>query len=346
MSSPANRPLVSYQPAKAVFQLAYISSIIIRLPVWLVKSLIPFLRPYPRWTFKQTLMSRISYAVVDMQSRCGTTETLLTQPATEGNRFHIVKPFDSAYYQVVLDHADTKPAPVGGTWFPQAPGQHTATKTVVLYLHGGAFVQGDGRQNFCKFVGATLIEYGNVDYLFSVQYRLAGYGLNPFPAAVQDALTAYIFLLTTARIEPERIVLAGDSAGGNLAIALLRYIQEYGKELNIPLPKCCVLFSPWYVLTFHPTYLRIDLSVPSLWSLSLTPAMFLGRRPMISTLLRILISALIGFPRLFCVGVLRFTAPAWRSPSRTHTSRRSATRSERTCQFLSTRGPSKYSIRI
>ncbi|KAI1734708.1 alpha/beta hydrolase fold-3 domain-containing protein [Xylaria scruposa] len=245
MGGSATRPLMSYQPVKVIFQLAYIGSIIIRLPVWVAKSLVPFLRPHPKWTFKQTLMSRFTYAVIDMGSRCGTTETLSTQTAKEGNRFQMIKAFDSVLYQGALNHAHTKPATVGGTWFPQAPGHDIASKTVVLYLHGGAFVQGDGRQNFCRFVGATFVEYGNVDYLFSVQYRLAGYGLNPFPAAVQDALTAYIFLLTVARIEPEQIVLAGDSAGGNLAIALLRYIQEHGRELSIPLPKCCVLFSPW-----------------------------------------------------------------------------------------------------
>ncbi|KAI0206707.1 alpha/beta hydrolase fold-3 domain-containing protein [Astrocystis sublimbata] len=245
MSSRATHPLLSYQPVKVVFQLAYIGSILIRLPLWMVNSLVPFLRPHPRWTFKQTLMSRISYAALDMQSRCGVTETLSTQPAKEGDRFQVAKPSDSALYQGVLNHADTKPATVGGTWFPQAPGQDAATKTVVLYLHGGAFVQGDGRHNFCNFVGTNFVKHGNVDYLFAVQYRLSGYGLNPFPAAVQDAFSAYNFLLTKAGIKPERIVLAGDSAGGNLAIALLRYIEEHGKELKIPPPKCCALFSPW-----------------------------------------------------------------------------------------------------
>jgi acetyl esterase/lipase len=42
-----------------------------------------------------------------------------------------------------------------------------------------------------------------------------------------------------------QIILVGDSAGGNLSIALLRYIQEFGADLKIPTPRCAILLSPW-----------------------------------------------------------------------------------------------------
>jgi acetyl esterase/lipase len=93
---------------------------------------------------------------------------------------------------------------------------------------------------------------------------------NPFPAALQDSLTSYLYLINDLRISPNDIVLSGDSAGGNLAIALLRYISEYGAELNIPNPAASLIWSPWidpsdnsgsYVLN-NPNYQTDYLSVP------------------------------------------------------------------------------------
>ncbi|KAI1259223.1 alpha/beta hydrolase fold-3 domain-containing protein [Xylariaceae sp. FL1019] len=238
-------PLASYQPLRTLFQLAFIGSIVARLPLWLTTSLISHLRPHPKWTFKQALMLRITYTIVDMNSRIGVTEPLSVKKGKD-DRFQVVEAFDSSFYVGELAHHYIKPVPVGCTWFPQAPKRDIASKTVVLYLHGGAFVLGDGRQGFCGFPARMIVEHGNVDFMFSVQYRLSGYsGANSFPSAVQDALTTYLFLLTTLHIPADRIVLAGDSAGGNLAIALLRYIKEYGRELKLPPPKCCLLFSPW-----------------------------------------------------------------------------------------------------
>lgn len=57
----------------------------------------------------------------------------------------------------------------------------------------------------------------------AVEYRLLP---NPFPAALQDAATVYCDLVLRKGIEPERIVIIGDSAGGNVALALARWIRE------------------------------------------------------------------------------------------------------------------------
>lgn len=109
-------------------------------------------------------------------------------------------------------------------------------------------MQGDGRDENVGFAGQTMVERGGVDAVFSLQYRLSGWsGLFPFPAALQDALTGYLFLLQKLNIPSKQIVLCGDSAGGNLAIALLRYIQEFGSiaDPEIPPPRCATLLSPW-----------------------------------------------------------------------------------------------------
>lgn len=78
---------------------------------------------------------------------------------------------------------------------------------------------------------------------FAVNYRLAPQ--HPFPAAVEDALAAYIYLIQEEGIAPERIVLGGDSAGGGLSCALLLAIRDAG----LTPPAGAFLLSPWVDLT-------------------------------------------------------------------------------------------------
>ena len=241
----SRHPIISYQPLRLLFSVAYVGSIVGRLPLWFLFSFTPFLRPRPGWTAKNAFTLWLSHALIDMRSRIGITETLSLEKGKEGNRFQVAKPAHTDLYQGPLV-SDIKPAAVGGTWFPAPLGSDAASKMTVLYLHGGAYVQGDGRTDFCGFAGGLLAKNSGADAVFSVQYRLSGYsGLNPFPAALQDALTAYLFLVRQLHIPSRNIVLCGDSAGANLAIALLRYIQEFGEDLEIPPPRCAGLFSPW-----------------------------------------------------------------------------------------------------
>jgi acetyl esterase/lipase len=248
MATSNRHPVLSYQPIKLLFQLTYFTTIIARFPFWLVSALFQSLRPHPKWNVKQTLMSKVAYCLVDLQSRIGVTQKLSLQQGKEGERFQIADPAVVDAYQGPLNSPTVKPSAVGGTWFPRPPGKNIASKTVVLYLHGGAYVQGNGRYENIGFAGETMIELGGVDAVFSLQYRLSGWaGLFPFPAALQDALTGYLFLLQKLSIPAKQIILCGDSAGGNLAIALLRYIQEFGSTSNpvIPPPRCATLLSPW-----------------------------------------------------------------------------------------------------
>ncbi|MCH8814938.1 MAG: alpha/beta hydrolase [Chloroflexi bacterium] len=121
---------------------------------------------------------------------------------------------------------------VPGEWI-SAPGADP--ETVVYYLHGGAYSVGSvnsHRQliaNISRATGARA---------FAIDYRLAPE--NPFPAAIEDATKAYRWLLNRG-IDPARVVLAGDSAGGGLAAATLLSLRDAGD----PLPAAAVLISPW-----------------------------------------------------------------------------------------------------
>ncbi|ETS74075.1 hypothetical protein PFICI_13941 [Pestalotiopsis fici W106-1] len=181
-----------------------------------------------------------------MISRVGITDSLTLEKRKEGDRFQVVEPAATSVYQGLPVSKTIQPAVIGGTWFPKAPDAAIASKTVFLYFHGGAFIQGDGRDAQCATIAKMLLTKGRADSVFSVQYRLSGYGgLNPYPAALQDALSSYLFLLNVVHVPAKQIVVAGDSAGGNLVTALLRYLAEHGAATGIPEPKCAVLISPW-----------------------------------------------------------------------------------------------------
>jgi monoterpene epsilon-lactone hydrolase len=112
-------------------------------------------------------------------------------------------------------------------------------RNVVLYFHGGAYALGtaasaaDLAAQIGRRTDATVI---------SVDYRLAPE--HPYPAAVDDAVTAYAALLDRG-VAPARIVVAGESAGAGLAVAAL----VAARDRALPMPAAAFLMSPWVDLT-------------------------------------------------------------------------------------------------
>jgi len=106
---------------------------------------------------------------------------------------------------------------------------------VLLWLFGGGYVMGDleTRKIFPFLIGRE----GKIRSLL-VGYRIAPE--HPFPAALDDAVTAYRWLISTG-ISPNKIIIGGASAGGGLAVALLLKLRE----LDLSLPAGAVLLSPW-----------------------------------------------------------------------------------------------------
>src|ERR1700722_18964531 len=107
--------------------------------------------------------------------------------------------------------------------------------SAILYLHGGGYVIGslDSHRHVAAEVGRA-----SRARTLAVDYRLAPE--HPFPAPVEDTLTAYRYLLEND-IQPKHIALAGDSAGGGLVVGALLAIREAG----LPLPGCGWCISPW-----------------------------------------------------------------------------------------------------
>jgi len=106
---------------------------------------------------------------------------------------------------------------------------------ICIYFHGGAFVFGG--MNSHRDMAAYLAKEANLKMLM-VDYRLAPE--HPYPAAVEDAMVVYQALLAKG-VASQRLIVAGDSAGGNLALATLQKLRDE----QFPLPCASVLFSPW-----------------------------------------------------------------------------------------------------
>ncbi|KAI1499495.1 alpha/beta hydrolase fold-domain-containing protein [Biscogniauxia marginata] len=130
------------------------------------------------------------------------------------------------------------------------------SSVTVLYFHGGAYYLCDPCSHRPMVKKLAKLTAGRV---YSVRYRLAPQA--PFPSALLDALVSYFTLLypppgsVHEAVPPGEIVFSGDSAGGNLALALLQTVLEirrknrkiawFGEERDVPLPAGVAVNSPW-----------------------------------------------------------------------------------------------------
>ncbi len=120
---------------------------------------------------------------------------------------------------------------------------------VILYLHGGGYTAGG--PDYSKAFGGILASASGLKTLCAA-YRLAPE--NRYPAALDDAMAAYEYLLMRG-CSPKRIILAGESAGGGLCFCLLMRLKSEGR----PLPAGVVALSPWADLTLSGASCRNNL---------------------------------------------------------------------------------------
>ena len=165
----------------------------------------------------------------------------------------------NAELRSLAEAAKVAPATIPGYWMdkanmntdvgaPPRPGEK-----VVYSLHGGAYVRlSASPRDVPANIGRALLEHcPNICRVFALEYRLSKHEpdepAHPFPAALLDALAGYVYLTDVVGFAPENIVIEGDSAGGNLALALVRYLVEnLGEVPGLPTPpEALLLLSPW-----------------------------------------------------------------------------------------------------
>ncbi|HKU81248.1 MAG TPA: alpha/beta hydrolase [Candidatus Tumulicola sp.] len=179
-----------------------------------------------------------------------------------------------------LAHVAVDDAGVRGEWIfrgtdPDAP-------VVIYYLHGCGYVAGSPSTyrtltgTFSRRCGARV---------FALDYRLAPE--HRFPAALHDAIAGYRWLLASG-VSPRRVIVAGDSAGGGLAVSTLLALRDQG----VALPAGAVLIAPWVDLAA-----RRDLVTAGTGSRRMAEA-YLGDLPLDDPLASGLYADLTGLPPL------------------------------------------------
>jgi len=185
----------------------------------------------------------------------------------------------------------TATEPLPGEWIERtgamAPGGRT-----LLYLHGGGYY-------FCSPEThrsiTTRLAVASDSRCYAPAYRLAPE--HRFPAAVEDAVAAYRGL-RAAGTPARRITVAGDSAGGGLALALLLSLRDAGDEL----PAGAVLFSPWTDLAGTGRSLRTNDANDAMFRghrVAEAAQIYLGDRRATDPLASPLFAELTGLPPLF-----------------------------------------------
>lgn len=151
----------------------------------------------------------------------------------------------------LADDVETSETELGGVGAVVVETAGARSDRGVLYLHGGAYALGSARTG----VGlASEVGRRAGARAYSVDYRLAPE--NPYPAAVEDCVSAYGALLD-AGLEPGRIAIAGESAGAGLVAATLVGLKAAGMAQ----PACAALMSPWVDLTLTDPMLEAKAEV-------------------------------------------------------------------------------------
>lgn len=168
-------------------------------------------------------------------------EMLRSLPLTQGNDIGAMRATMAALTtaQPLSEDIVYEPALLGAVPVEWANVRNESTARVILYFHGGGYCLGSIATHRALVGNLARAASARVA---SVEYRLAPE--HPFPAAIDDAVSAYRALVATG-MSPARIALGGDSAGGGLTAATLLGLRDRGD----PLPACAVCISPWLDLS-------------------------------------------------------------------------------------------------
>ncbi|KAF2243510.1 alpha/beta-hydrolase [Trematosphaeria pertusa] len=236
-------PILSHQPLKALATLLLVASAPPYLAVLSLFYAAKRCRPVPGWSLKTAIGNewlRLFYLYatkVHLRPFSASASKLK-------ERYVLAPPGPADLYTGILREAGgIKPCAMPAIWFPGPPPTDTTerkTCKVVMHLQGGAFVTATDPAETGK-LPAKIFESKLGAKTFYAQYRLARTEASRFPAAVQDAVSFYRYVLDQG-VEARNVVLSGDSAGANIVVGLLRYIED---SRVLPVPRGAMLWSPW-----------------------------------------------------------------------------------------------------
>lgn len=246
----SSKPLWSSQPFKAIYTAVFLIKTPVHLLLLSVAYIAKPLRPQPAWGMKENVTAAMARMLFTLWSSTRSQRPVYTAPEKAKKRHARVEPPPDALFTGALAASDlVKPAAVDAIWFPSplpSDSAELAKQKINLHFPGGAFVLAFSHESSGGPIAGMLGKHWQADRTVWAQYRLAGTPETCFPAAVQDALTFYYYIISLG-VDPANIIVSGDSAGGNVAIALARYLQH--NQTKLPLPGGVAVFSPWIHVT-------------------------------------------------------------------------------------------------
>ncbi|TFK44786.1 Alpha/Beta hydrolase protein [Crucibulum laeve] len=256
-----------HQPFKGLY-LTYelLATLFIRFPLWALLAIPRSWRPRNSWSFKRAFLIRVVRHVLQTTEHTGPfikmPNHLAITPGVDVNGVWVgaVPQLIGGELKKWAEAVSVTSVRVPGYWThkkgssikvaaPPQPGEK-----VVYALHGGAYIRLSAHPTdpTAAIARGLLKHVEPVHRVFSVEYRLSAdkpfKPAFPFPAALLDALAGYNYLVNVIGFSPSDIIIAGDSAGGNLALALTRYLVEYRESSEVKLPgppSGLLLLSPW-----------------------------------------------------------------------------------------------------
>ncbi|KAF8209148.1 Alpha/Beta hydrolase protein [Mycena galopus ATCC 62051] len=256
--APLRRPLL-----KVPYLLYELLTAFVRVPYWALLAIPRGWRPRKSWSWTRTMVVKLVRHFMSVGDRVGPLMTLPNHLAlVTGNGYQSVwveaVTRDCIVGKVAMwaSVAGASPVRLPGYWIQQPgstllpAGPLMPGEKVVYSLHGGAYTRSSAHPSdfTAQFARRLIHHVQRVQRTFAIEYRLSSttpYAVeHPFPTALLDALTGYHYLVATLRIPPADIVIMGDSAGGNLALALVRYLVE-NPIAALPPPGFLLLLSPW-----------------------------------------------------------------------------------------------------
>ncbi|KAI6096885.1 Alpha/Beta hydrolase protein [Pisolithus thermaeus] len=257
----------SKQPWKGLY-LAFevLVTSFVRLPVWAVTYAFPSALPRPTWSWRHAMAVALLRRVTTTAALVGgfgpVPDHRAVTPAKDAEGVWIdgVPYLITAELKIWSTLSDVEPIRIPGYWFgrkgiscmPSSPVQ--SGEKVFIFFHGGGYTVECAHPvgGLANIVRALIELNSHTPRALAVEYRLSSThplpDRHPFPTALLDALAGYNYLVKVVGYNPRDIVVAGDSAGGNLALALVRYLIENGSATEVSLPGppgSLLLLSPW-----------------------------------------------------------------------------------------------------
>ncbi|KAI0014499.1 Alpha/Beta hydrolase protein [Xylariaceae sp. FL0662B] len=261
----------SSQPFKAIFIVWFMLTALFRLTFLSLYYLPRCLRPVPQWSWKNCLLTSATKLLFRYLAGTRTQGPPQSEPGKAKERFVLAQPPPDHVFSGLLSTTHIRPAQVGGIWFPsliQPTTEGFKNKKVILHFPGGAYVLSFDLNVIGPRMSKLMTQNLKIPNTFFAQYRLANGPDARFPAQLQDLVTFYHYVLSLG-IEPRNVIISGDSAGGNIVIALMRYLHT--SQSQLPLPGATLLFSPWVHVTANAgedwnacNYSRADVLVDSI----------------------------------------------------------------------------------